>query len=299
MIARLAAISCTLAMVALGCSFDSTDEPSKQNDSINKEPNCTQAQGNRYIESEGCLAATANAGCTSNPSDDGAITFAQDPNGEIWRFPTTTFPDGWTEIPSSVVPAGTELCEPPESADCGSRPPDACGEGCRPIFANPFNEAAQCWEKWEAVSCVESGLACPSMSVLALDNQDSMWLANRGCMPSGWTSTYPDNLSDLIGLPSCEPSEAIDCASKPPDACGADCLAVTARLFVEDAQCWEQPEAVFCMAFGTDCDDAMHYTLDNSGSIWLFSSGCIHPEWSETHPDTSPDTSLMSLPSCQ
>ena len=39
------------------------------------------------------------AGCTSENSSEAVISFAQDPDGVCWFFPSGTVPSGWSECP--------------------------------------------------------------------------------------------------------------------------------------------------------------------------------------------------------
>ena len=40
------------------------------------------------------------AGCTSENSSEAVVSFAQDPDGVCWFFPSGTVPSGWSECPT-------------------------------------------------------------------------------------------------------------------------------------------------------------------------------------------------------
>lgn len=69
---------------------------------------CEMAQGQRLDESNQCQMPLAPAGCTSGDCGDEEVAHAKDLSGGIWRFSTYCFPDGWTELTSSSVPADSD-----------------------------------------------------------------------------------------------------------------------------------------------------------------------------------------------
>ena len=156
--------------------------------------NCTelQAYALNIDDQNMCyeLETSTTVGCIDieQPCGD-AITFAENPDGEIYWFSSTCTPSGWTE--AQALYSYQEGCEVP---DCYALSVDACAldDSCTYItgFERIENAAEECYALEEAtpISCMPIQEACEPVVVnMQHPETGSCYQINHGCTPSGWS----------------------------------------------------------------------------------------------------------------
>ena len=62
---------------------------------------CFTVAGRRFNEQLNCFETRAFIECVSACTDGGAITYAQEPDGALWRFSSTCIPKTWQRVAPS------------------------------------------------------------------------------------------------------------------------------------------------------------------------------------------------------
>lgn len=187
------------------CSALSLQDCSKTN-------HCMNVYATKYDVSQNCryFSEPHLAGCIKKQDCDLAVTFAQAPSGETWRFNDSCIPEGWQRFQESEedrAAADGPVCFDTD-AKCAEFPADQCvSKGCQPIIGLPYDVDKGCHSSAEAVGCMAADKACADAYHFAKDTAGSKWMFANGCIPEGWEAIPPTPSSpeaSAPGWPLCE-----------------------------------------------------------------------------------------------
>jgi hypothetical protein len=170
---------------------------------------CQQIEAQPLIETPSCgeeWATARFAGCRSAAVGCGSLeTVATDPNGQVWKFPSTCVPAGWTPprpSPPRTCPAAGDptMCAFLDLNGCHSN------SSCQWLLAQSVDEQRACVSAPRPVSCVRVDLPCDDSLTLATGPDGSRWRFTTTCTPAGWTHVTGDNANQ----PRCPPDGGTD-----------------------------------------------------------------------------------------
>jgi hypothetical protein len=186
--------------------------PSLSMEECRKAAECSVVSGTRYDSGQQCSHPLEEVGCQHGTCGDGSLTYAIDPSGRHWRFPTTCIPQGWRMLdpsPADVAAAGAPLCtEPPVTpGGCEARSLPSCGgAGCRAAVARRVDLDKVCVGSEAQVGCVVSTCGDGALTY-AKDPGGQVWQFSDACIPVGWTriEILPEAIQTAERSPRCQP----------------------------------------------------------------------------------------------
>jgi hypothetical protein len=159
-------------------------------------PHCQQLRAQPLIETPPCgqeWSTSRFAGCRSTARECRDLeTEATDPNGHVWKFPSTCVPAGWTPPrpsppPTCPAPGDPTMCAFLDINGCRTN------NGCNWLIGQSVDEQRACVLAAQPVSCVRADLPCDDSLTLASGPDGSRWLFPTTCTPVGWTQVTSDN----------------------------------------------------------------------------------------------------------
>ena len=164
--------------------------------------NCTELQAHTLnIDDQNMcyeLETATTVACIDIEQDcDDAITFAENPEGDIYWFSSTCIPSDWTDV--QTLNSYQEGCDAP---DCYSLSVEECAlhDSCTyiTVFERIENDVEECYtlEDPTSISCMPAQEACEPV-VVNMQNPEtgSCYQINHGCAPSGWS--YCEDINQM------------------------------------------------------------------------------------------------------
>ncbi len=155
------------------------------------EDDCGVVLGQSYDAQRGCVNPEVEVGCYSHTEGcSTVVSYANDPQGTLWRFADSCLPYGWQRLASVAyeqwppcVAAGARPCPDLSVEDCKRT------SGCAVIAGEPLDLTNACRGPRAEVGCRTVSEGCGAAITFARDSQGTWWQFNSLCVPGGWTAT--------------------------------------------------------------------------------------------------------------
>jgi len=247
------------------------------------EAGCRVLSGMRYEVEKVCRHEPAEVGCTdSKQSCSSVLTFAKDPSGNTWVFPSRCIPNTWKPFEGGEADhaaAEGPLCS--AAPACSSLPPGQCAAKaeCQTLSGIRYEVDKVCRHPKAVVGCMDSHLLCTQAFTYAKDPAGNTWQFPNGCIPNSWQSFAGGKADEAAAEgPLCSAAPA--CSSLPSGECAATrCQTLSGTRYDLDKACRYGPQVAGCMDQGLACITVMTFAKDPQGNRWVFPSGCIPNSW--------------------
>lgn len=265
-------------------------------------PGCTVASGAKLNNNKRCREPWAVAGCSSMDCGDTEQLHAQDPNGDKWAFGSGCFPDGWTELTTKDLPAGSSSwgqCssnkEQPKQTKCEGLDQTTCTAtpGCTMASGSKLNLEKICRDPWVVAGCTSMDCG-DTAQIFAQDSEGAKWVFGSACYPDGWTGLETKDVPDKASSwgecstggekpkTKCETLDQATCIATP------GCEMASGTRLDTVRRCKEPEVSAGCTSM--DCGDtAQIYAEDHNGKTWVFASACFPDGWSELVSEKMPE----------
>ena len=258
MASELAKVARTVTMMfVVACSTDSKTDGS---DDAGDDQDATAPDG-LDAGPDAAVPAESDAGQL-----DGSVGDDRDASAPDSGTPTT--PSVCDELLGHEGPSGDEKCKDPALCMQIEAEPDR-------IVTWRFGVAEDAVDDATTIACIEEYAAQQGFE----GEFDDAVLTGEG------TYTETRALWDLDAIVSveisCSEEGCESCSELTPEECTEDllCYVLQAQRVLTDGTCSDEFEDVGCNAADSGCAAVITYASSPSGQCWMFTNGCIPPDW--------------------
>lgn len=158
-----------------------------------------------------CKIADDNVGCIHERTVcTDALTWARDPDGALWLFPSGCLPEGWAidrELGFSEPYEGEECRVTIDPVECPLQDEAACAtrDDCQGYYARRVHTDDDCADEATFVACGDEQSVCADQATIGSDADDALWIFPTRCLPDGWEADRSEEAEAYLDAEFCAP----------------------------------------------------------------------------------------------